>query len=106
MLAVVINDPYTLRRVMHEVGRDHFTIKAYEILFEYFNTDDTIIDFDPVAIDCEFCEEDISEIEDKYNHIEELSNIDWSDDEEICAALNEHTSAWITNNRTILYAEF
>lgn len=53
--------------------KDSFSIEAIEVLFDYFeeyeDSCDCELDYDPIAIRCEFCEMSLDEIIDAYGYM-------------------------------------
>lgn len=106
MLVRTINNEYDLQKAMAEENLDHFTLTAYQALLDYFNDAEMTIEFNAVDISCNYYECDLEEIKDYYEHLPEFKDVNWDDEESVCDALDRITIAWITGNRTILYAVF
>lgn len=112
MLVKTINDPYDLQRELAAVNRDYYSFQALEAILEFFNEDSQNVEFDAIAIACDFNEEDPEYIFDEYSHClldhnEKILNEDGTINyEELLDTLNYFTYAVMLQNGNILYIAF
>lgn len=100
-----------LQDIMRRFNRDYFSYHGYQALIDFYEEMDEDVAVDPIAISCEWCEEDPIEIYDKYsyflNHIETPNTEDDVQYQEWIAQfideLNEFTWAQLLDNGSVLY---
>lgn len=111
MLVKTINDSYDLQRELAAVNRDYYSFQALEAILEYFDYGEPV-EFDAIAIACEFNEEDPEYIFEEYSHClldnnEKILNEDGTINyEELLDTLNYFTYAVMLQNGNILYIAF
>ena len=88
---------------------DVFTIEAIEKLYEIFDEyseccENKIWEYDPVAIRCEWREEEPDDIRNCYSNIEDIAETEGTKD--LLWALENYTTAYELTNGNILYIGF
>jgi hypothetical protein len=101
MLYIEVNTARELRQKFIDCDRDYYTLKACELMLEYFENE--IVELDVIALCGFFSENTLDEIIDIYK-------IEIEDEEnklkEVLECLNNNTWASETLNNTILYTSF
>ena len=106
-------DAHDLKDAMIRLNRDNFTFEGYSELIDYFDSFGEPVEFDGIAIACEFTEDRAIAIWENYKHLfHDFPNPDiYSDDyEEWCKGfaeeLNWYTWACYLDNGNIILRDF
>ena len=103
-------DRYEFKATMERIDRDYYSYEAIDEIIAYFDEIGENIEFDPIAICCDFTEETPEYIEETYDNLDriyETKNADGTVNREmLIEALNYYTYAVPLNNGNILYIEF
>lgn len=103
-------DRYEFKRTMERIDRDYYSYEAIDEIIAYFDEYPDNVEFDPIAICCEFTEETpeyIAECYDNLTEVYETINEDGTINRELLIdVLNRYTYAVPLNNGNILYIEF
>ena len=104
MLVNTICNGEDLRRNMFEDRREYFSYYGYDALFNYYDSFEDPIEFDCIAICCDWTEEGEEYIRENYSNIDDISNAENID--KLVDALNLYTYAKELANGNILYMDF
>tara|TARA_R100001509_G_C4756959_1_gene178354 strand:+ start:298 stop:612 length:315 start_codon:yes stop_codon:yes gene_type:complete len=92
--------------VHNEIIRGNFSYEGANVLYDWFQDDEyNTVEFDPVAIRCEYSEATFKEIKEYYSNLEPIKNANTF--EELLEVLNEYTIvAGVSEKNTIVYLQF
>lgn len=116
-LVTTIATAEDLRNAMFTDRRNYYTYEGYEALVDYFNEFSENVEFDCIAICCDFTEESPEYIADNYGYtvdgmpFSEAIKSGCVDRDELVETfvndyLNYHTWAVLLSNGNVLYQEF
>ena len=100
-------DRYEFKRTMERLDRDYYSFEAIDEIINYFDEFDNV-EFDPIAICCDFTEETPEYIAEQYGYMDEdITDEDGDIDiDKLMDLLNYHTYAVRLDNGNILYIDF
>ena len=104
-MLVIKVDRDIFKQEMENAGRDYFSYEAIDILIDMFEEFEGTYTLDPIAIACDFTEDDPETIKEEYGHVDDKIK-DAGTIEELVEVLNYYTMAWDCGNGMILYANF
>ena len=103
-------DRYEFKRTMKRIDRDYYSYEAIDALLQLFDEIGGNVEFDPIAICCEFTEDTPEYFYEQYDNIDRIAESkDENGDLDIDAlldALNYYTYAVLLDNGNILIQDF
>lgn len=92
-------DESELYHDLKKMGRDNFTYEGAKALMEYLDQSDENIEYDPIALCCEYVEyETIYEVSENYKSAPQAEDFEYDDDSEYCEAVIN----WLNDNTTVI----
>ena len=95
----------TFYDMLNDDALEGFSYSARQKLFEIYNKEEyDNLEYDPVAIRCDWNEECPDDFKRSYRHLEDIVNAE--DDDDLLYIANMYTCAYMLSNGCLLYMAF